>query len=90
MSPPPKPPVFLHRASYRQRRLRDAAKLLPFVAMVLWAMPLAWNLTADEDGVGSEGVIYIFGVWFGLILLSAFLASLMRSDPSIDPKGDAP
>jgi len=84
-----KPPVFLHRESYRQRRLRDAAKILPFVGMVLWAMPLLWSRAAKEDGVGAGGVIYIFGVWLVLIVSAALLAGRLRTDDD-RPRDDAP
>ena len=49
MARPAKPPVFLARASYRQRRLRDAARLLPMVAGVLMMLPLLWS---RSDGSG--------------------------------------
>lgn len=79
-------PVFLQRANYRQRRLRDGAKLLPFLGIILLAIPLAWSSDGPEGKVGSSGLIYIFGVWVLLIILTAFLSSRMRSDASLSAK----
>ena len=88
MSRPPKPPVFLQRANYRQRRVRDAARLIPFVGIVLWSLPMTWTQSADGGRVGSEGIIYIFGVWVVLIILAAFLASRIRADNPQDTSDD--
>ena len=76
------PPIFLQRASYRQRRLRDAAKLMPFVGVILWALPLSWGQTGQDAPNGTAGLIYVFAVWVVLIILTAFLASRIRSDKS--------
>lgn len=84
----PKPPIFLHRANYRQRRVRDAAKLLPFVGAVLWALPLSWTQDTPEGKVGSEGVLYIFAVWVVLIVLAAFLARRIAADMVRDTAED--
>ncbi len=89
MSRKPTVPVFLQRASYRQRRLRDAAKLVPFLGVVLWAIPLAWVGGDTNDQIGSAGVLYIFGVWMLLIVLTAVLTGLMRADASLSTKDAA-
>jgi hypothetical protein len=39
---PERGPVFLARRTYRQRRLADAARMLPLAAGVLMALPLLW------------------------------------------------
>ncbi|PJI92381.1 hypothetical protein BC777_1230 [Yoonia maricola] len=83
MSRKPKPPVFLQRDSYRQRRVRDAVKLLPFAGVVLLAIPLAWKSGTSEDQIGANGLLYIFGVWVLLIVLSALLSAFIRADPSL-------
>ena len=62
-------PVYLARKSYRQRRLRDAARMLPVLGLILWLLPLAGSVS----GTAATGV-YIFGVWIVLILLAAMLA----------------
>ncbi|MGJ8589513.1 MAG: hypothetical protein ACSHXW_15290 [Yoonia sp.] len=71
--------VFLQKASYRQRRVRDAAKLVPVLGAILLAMPLAWQNDAPGETVNSSALVYIFGVWVALILLTAVLSSLIRS-----------
>ena len=86
MSRKPAPPVFLQRASYRKRRLRDAAKLVPFLGMVLLAIPLAWTTGDPAEQIGANGVLYIFGVWLLLIVLTAVLTGLMRADASLPDK----
>jgi hypothetical protein len=78
------PPIFLQRASYRQRRLRDAARLLPFLGAVLWAIPLSWQTAEDGSDVGTAGLIYIFGVWVLLILLTAVFASRIKGENRTD------
>ena len=89
------PPIFLQRASYRQRRLRDAAKLMPFAGMILWAIPLAWARGDGSNDMGTAGLIYVFGVWVLLIILTALLASRVRGesraqDDSEDDAGALP
>lgn len=86
MSRQPTPPVFLQRASYRQRRLRDGAKLIPFVGIILLAIPLSWSGGEGGEKIGSSALLYVFGVWVLLIILTALLSSRMRSDPSISTK----
>jgi len=72
-----KSPLFLARASYRRRRLRDAARLLPIIGVFLLLLPVLWtpdgsiNLTAID-------IIYFFGVWLVLILVAAAFARGLR------------
>lgn len=87
MTGPSKTPVFLQRASYRQRRLRDGAKLVPFLGIILWLIPLAWQNEDVGERVGSWGVLYVFGVWVLLIVLAAALSSRLRSDATISDQG---
>lgn len=67
--------VFLERRSYRQRRIVDAARILPVVGLLLWFVPLVWP---DADGAGaiktSTATLYLFAIWVGLIVVGAFLA----------------
>lgn len=84
MAARPKPPVFLARTSYRQRRLRDAARLLPVLGATLWMIPLLWpraSLTDTNTAQStSTAVIYIFGIWAALILASFVLSQVLRPD----------
>lgn len=72
-------PLFLARGTYRQRRLRDAARLLPVLGGLLWMIPLLWPRGPDGQLV-SVALLYIFGVWAGLIGLACVLSRLVRED----------
>ena len=69
----PKPLIFLARASYRRRRLRDAARLLPILGLFLLLLPLLWTQSARVN-LSSGDVIYFFLVWVGLIAVAAGFA----------------
>ena len=62
-------PVFLAKETYRQRRLMDAAKILPALGAVAFMFPLLWAAVAGT----ARGLIYIFVVWAGLIIAAYFL-----------------
>ena len=80
-------PLFLARRTYRQRRLRDAARLLPVVGGLLWMIPLLWPRGPDGQLI-SVVLLYIFGVWAGLIGLALVLSRLLRDDETTsDPAG---
>jgi hypothetical protein len=81
-----KTPVFLQKASYRQRRLQDAAKLVPLLGAVLWMMPLAWQSDGSGDTENASALLYIFGVWVILIAVTAILSRLLRSDATHSDK----
>ncbi|MFC6584470.1 hypothetical protein [Sulfitobacter aestuariivivens] len=36
-------PVFLERRRYRARRMMDAVRLLAFLGIALWMVPLMWG-----------------------------------------------
>ena len=79
---PPKGPVFLERRSYRRRRLVDAARLVPMMGAALWLVPLLW----PDGAMSSTAMLYVFGVWAALIVLTVLLSrGLSRSDPA--PRG---
>ena len=73
-------PLFLPRARYRRRRLRDAARLLPLFGAFLVLLPIAWApaLTSPRD-TAPDG-IYLFAVWAGLIVAAALMARHLRGD----------
>lgn len=85
MSPPPahRLPLFVERHTYRRRRLRDAARALPVFGALLWLLPLLWG----EDGPRSSGVlIYLFGSWLALSVISGLLiAATRRADGAAPP-----
>jgi hypothetical protein len=77
-------PLFLERRSYRQRRLMDAARLLPLLGVLLWLVPLLWpqggsqSAPAKVDAVStSSAILYIFGVWIVLALAALFLSLML-------------
>lgn len=83
----PKQPLFLARAPYRRRRLRDAARLLPVVGIFLLLLPLLW--TADTRmALRSGDVIYFFLVWLGLIGVAAAFAPGLRGGDGTDDEED--
>ncbi|WP_430463993.1 hypothetical protein [Tabrizicola sp.] len=81
-------PLFLARAVYRRRRLRDAARLLPVVGLFLMLLPALGRDSAGDVGDG----IYLFVLWALLIVAAAVLAPGLSaqdseggSDPLVDP-----
>jgi hypothetical protein len=75
--------LFLERPNYRRRRLADAARCLPLLGAALWLIPVLWPRSADplagQDAVGmSQAMLYVFGVWIGLIGLAALFGIWAR------------
>ncbi|WP_339636628.1 hypothetical protein [uncultured Sulfitobacter sp.] len=74
----PRPPIFLEKRGYRQRRMLDAVRLLPFLGLMLWMVPLLWPVpeilpdatpeTTEPAIAMSVALRYLFGVWALLIL----------------------
>jgi hypothetical protein len=69
-----KRPVFLQPQTYRQRRLRDAARLLPVLATFLFVLPMLWG--DDDTAMRRTGIdaIYLFAAWLLLIIAAWALA----------------
>lgn len=78
-------PVFLARRSYRLRRIRDAARLLPVAGGFLFLLPVLWAPAASESRDTAPDGIYLFGVWLLLIGVAAAL-----SRPLVNDSDDAP
>ena len=70
----PDRPLFLERASFRRRRLGDAARVLPVRAAIpVWWMPAQVSFAA--------GAVWLFGMWAGLIMaIRALHRALRRAD----------
>ena len=73
VGPKPQAPVYLARKSYRQRRLRDAARMLPIVGALLWVLPILYIAPAT-----SMTGLFIFGIWGGLIVVAAIISARLR------------
>jgi hypothetical protein len=76
---------FVERRTYRRRRLMDIARLAPLIGALLFLVPLLWPEQHLSDGGGhdagssmSTAMIYIFGVWIGLILFSVAFSIAVR------------
>jgi uncharacterized membrane protein len=74
-------PLFLARRTYRRRRLMDALRLLPWLGVFLFGLPLL----SRAPGTAS-GLLYIFGAWAVLIVLSFALARRFTEDPEAGPE----
>lgn len=70
----PRGPVFLARRSYRQRRMRDAARLLPVAGAFLFLLPILWAPAETEARDTAIDGVYLFVVWFVLIVTAALMA----------------
>ena len=75
--------LFLERKGYRQRRLRDAARMMPVLGGILWTIPLMWPERGQNAVSNATALQYIFGIWVLVIVLSAVLARLI--EPGSDP-----
>jgi hypothetical protein len=73
---------FLERGSYRQRRLRDAARMLPVFAAVLMLLPLMWPRDTPDQSLTSSGILYMFGLWIICVCIAFVLSFLLRSEPN--------
>ncbi len=73
-------PLFLEQRSYRQRRVRDVARVLPVIGTILWIFPLLWPRTGMEAATTGYAAQFIFGVWIFLIILSAFVSRAIQSE----------
>ena len=78
---------FLERDSYRQRRFRDAARILPVFAVVMMFLPLMWPREAPDQSLTSSGMIYLFGLWAVLVVLAFIMSRILRV-PDPDQKED--
>lgn len=80
----------MDRDEAQDQGARDAAMVLPFVAMLLLMPPLVLIFTAPLHVAGIPLIVlYIFGVW-GAVILGAFLtarrlASLREEAGDLEP-----
>lgn len=83
MSERRRPGLFVEQQSYRRRRLRDAARLLPVLLAVLVAVPAYWLAETEAAGrMGTRSVgIYLFAIWGAAVAAAALLALALGDDP---------
>lgn len=89
----PDKPLFLERASFRRRRLGDAARVLPVLALIAFMLPVWWLPFAVSF---ATGIIWLFGLWAALIVAIFALhraliraeAATMRASGTTTPEAD--
>lgn len=78
-------PVFVDRGAYRLRRWRDAARLLPVAALILWWLPMMWPPGSTRN---AAALVYVFTVWAALIVAARLIAP--HTLPGRDDSGGEP
>jgi hypothetical protein len=71
----PRDPLFLERRSYRQRRMGDAARMLPVLGLLLILLPVFWDpgIAGQPRSTAGDGM-YLFVVWMLLIAVAALMS----------------
>lgn len=71
-------PLFLERASFHRRRLGDAARVLPILAMLLILVPVWWVPSSVSFAAGA---VWIFTLWGVLVIaVWALHRALLRAE----------
>jgi hypothetical protein len=89
-------PLYLRPASYRRRRRRDVARLLPFVGGFLFLLPMLWAPARGVLRDTAHDGIFLFIAWAVMIVFAFATARSLRGhdadggDPETDPSPDAP
>ncbi|SLN60632.1 hypothetical protein [Pseudooctadecabacter jejudonensis] len=81
---PPKRVEFLDKPSYRQRRLRDAARVLPVFGAIMMVLPLMWPRDTADQSLTSSGLIYLFVLWAVLVALAFAVSRVLPGDRAGD------
>ncbi len=88
----PRMPLFLRPASYRLRRRRDAARMLPFFGAFLFLLPILWAPAETEARDTAPDGIFLFASWAVLIVLCAVISRTLSApsdeddpDSALDP-----
>ena len=86
----PGPPAIFHeKRTYRQRRVMDAARVMPILAIFLWCLPLVWPQTGEDAVSSATALIYIFVVWGLVIVLAWGLSRALRHAMDDGTDGDS-
>ena len=74
----PDRPLFLERASFRRRRLGDAARVLPVIAVLSVLVPVWWM---PREVSFASGAVWLFCLWAAMILAVWLLhRALLRAE----------
>ncbi len=65
----------------------DAARVLPFLGLFLFLLPLLWEDAAGAGQATAFEGLYLFAVWAGLILGAAVLARGLAEGLDDPPAG---
>ncbi len=80
----PKAPLFLKRGSYRKRRLRDGARMVPVLGAFLFLLPILWSPGETARADTARDGIYLFAVWIGLVAVAALMAPGLAEESAED------
>lgn len=73
--------MFLERGVYRRRRVIDAAKMLPFLALALFLLPaLLLDEANPEENSTASRLVYFFCTWASLIAISFVLSRWLKPE----------
>lgn len=84
----PQQPLYLARESYRRRRAMDAVRVLPFLGLFLFMLPLMWDDTTGPGRSTAFEGLYLYVVWAGLILAAAALVRRLPDRQEDDGTGE--
>lgn len=82
-------PVFVERRTYRRRRLVDAARLLPVLGVALICLPLLWISEGGPKTSTTYAMIYFFGLWVALTVVTGLLAKYLKEDAAPRSEDDS-
>ena len=68
----PKDKIFLPKDRYRNRRIIDAAKVIPFVTLFFGLMPIIWQSEAAPNNL-STNFLYFVGLWILSIIVQVLI-----------------
>ena len=80
----PPAPVYLEKRTYRRRRLVDAVRLLPILGIILFLLPILWTPSPENPAQTSNGYLYLFAIWVGMIAVTAILVSYLNNGENDD------
>ena len=80
--------LFLERRTYREHRLKDAARLLPVLGLILIFGPIFIREGGGEAAPISGTLVYYFAIWLALIGMTALVGRALNrvTPPGQDAK----